>query len=71
MPVLELYAHAQKATESTGVSVEYSDADSIGLDVSDDLIEEPMDYTPIPPDRLAAPEHPPEEWPEGSGPAGF
>jgi hypothetical protein len=36
----------------------------------DDLIEEPLDTTPIL-GHLGAPSHPAEEWPDGSGPAGF
>ncbi len=35
----------------------------------DGHIEEAMDYSPVP--DLAAPDHPDEEWPEGSGPLGF
>lgn len=35
----------------------------------DSQVEEPMDYTPI--SNLAAPDYPPEEWPEGPGPLGF
>jgi hypothetical protein len=38
-------------------------------DEFDDLIEEPLDTTPI--GQLGGPEMPAEEWPEGSGPAGF
>jgi hypothetical protein len=35
----------------------------------DDQIEEPIDYSPLA--TVAAPDHPAEEWPEGSGPFGF
>jgi hypothetical protein len=35
----------------------------------DGHIEEAMDYSPVP--DLAAPDHPDEEWPDGSGPLGF
>jgi hypothetical protein len=54
------------------VSVEVRAANPVHYPAEhDDLIEEPMDYTPIAPGRVAAPEHPPEEWPDGSGPTGF
>jgi len=40
--------------------------------VPDDLVEEPMDYRPIAPGRLAAPQFPDEAWADdGSGPMGF
>lgn len=35
----------------------------------DGHIEETMDYSPV--FNPAAPDHPAEEWPEGSGPLGF
>jgi hypothetical protein len=41
-------------------------------DVDADLVEEPMDYTPIAPGRLAAPDLEHEVWiDDDSGPMGF
>jgi hypothetical protein len=57
-------AGAHEETTATVVTAFFS-----GL--SDDLVEEKMDYTPIAPGRLAAPEHPPAISLDEPGPFGF
>jgi hypothetical protein len=54
-------------TVATSVAAEYRGP----LGEFNDLIEEPMDYTPIAPGRLAALDHPQEVWPDEAGPFGF
>jgi hypothetical protein len=60
-------AGAHEETIATSVTALYSGP----LDETSDLIEEPMDYTPIVPGRLAAPDHPQEVWSDEAGPFGF
>lgn len=62
---------AYAATRSAAIIVQ---APLAALDAApppdlDSQVEETMDYTPI--TDVAAPDFPPEEWPEGAGPLGF
>jgi hypothetical protein len=57
----------REETVATSIAAEYRGP----VDEMGDLIEEPMDYTPIAPGRLAALDHPQEVWPDEAGPFGF
>lgn len=69
-PAIALPPSYQPATQANAAIIEL--APGLERVQTDDLVEEPMDYTPFPAGHVVAPTFPDEAWTDDdSGPMGF